>query len=176
MAPAAALREMGRVVRPGGVVLASTWAGGASDLVKTTIDGVLARWGWMPPSWYRTMKSEVEPISGDPARLVSAAEEAGLVDVTATSRREDIGVSDPQIAVAYRLALPHVAPWVSRLDPGGRAELRRDAIAALEPLSDPWHPSIILLAGRAVQPSRRAHRSNADAWRPATLDRAPTRR
>jgi SAM-dependent methyltransferase len=150
MPPAAALREMARVVTPGGVVLASTWTGGVPDPAKTAIDGVLARWGWVAPPWYLTMKAEIEPISGNPARLASAAAEAELVDVTATSRREDIGVGDPEIAVAYRLALPHIAPWVSQLEAGARSELRNDAIAALGPFLDGWRPSTILLSGRVV--------------------------
>ena len=43
--PAPALAELARVVRPGGVVLASTWAGGPPDPVKSAIDGVLAPLG-----------------------------------------------------------------------------------------------------------------------------------
>lgn len=163
VAPAAALREMARVVTPGGVVLASTWAGGVPDPVKAAIDTVLARWGWVPPPWYRAMKAEIEPISGDPARLASAAEEAGLVDVTATARREDTSAADPDIAVVYRLALPHIAPWVSQLDAGARAGLRSAAVAALGQFPDRWCPSVIVLGGRRAQPRRRAQRSNAGA-------------
>lgn len=161
--PVAALTEMARVVSPGGVVLASTWAGGVSDPVKTAIDRVLARWGWTPPSWYLAMKAEIEPISGNPESLAFAAEEAGLVDVTAARRRDAIAVGDPDVAIDYRLSMPHVAPWVSLLDGGARADLHRDALAALGPFFD-WHPATIVLVGRVdVQPTRRAQRSNAGA-------------
>jgi SAM-dependent methyltransferase len=161
--PERALREMARVVGPGGVVLASTWTGGVSDPVKAAIDGVLARWGWVPPPWYQAMKADIEPISGDPARLASAAEEVGLVDVIATSRRVDLGSEDPEIAVEYRLALPHVVPWVSVLDPRTRADVRRDAVAALGVFPGRWCPSVIVLVGRRAQPRRRAQRSRAGA-------------
>jgi SAM-dependent methyltransferase len=164
LAPAAALDEMVRVVRPGGMVLASTWAGGSNDPVKSAIDGVLARSGWLPPAWYRTMKTEVEPISGYPARLASVAEGVGLVDVTATARRQDLGVLDAQTVVAYRLAMPHVAPWAETLDVAARAEITRDSMASVISYVDGWRPSMIVLAGRvATQASRRADRSKAGA-------------
>jgi ubiquinone/menaquinone biosynthesis C-methylase UbiE len=155
LAPAAALSEMIRVVRPGGVVLASTWAGGKTDPVKAAIDAVLARWGWVPPDWYRVMKSDILPISGDPARMASAAEEAGLVNVTAKAGPEDLDVRDPRSVIAYRLAMPHVAPWAAMLDVAARAQLTRDALAAVTPHVDGWRPSMIVLAGRvAAQPNR----------------------
>jgi SAM-dependent methyltransferase len=164
LAPAAALREMVRVVRPGGVVLASTWEGGVVDPVKSAIDGVLAHWGWVPPAWYRAMKADVERVAGDPAHLASAAEGAGLVDVAATPRPEDVGVRDAKTVVDYRLAMPQVAPWATGLDVAARAELHRDAVAAVISHVDGWRPSMIVLTGRvATQASRRADRSSAGA-------------
>ena len=107
--PATALAEMARVVRPGGVVLASTWATMAADPVKSAIDEVLSRWGWSPPAWYRAMKAEIWPISGDPDRLASEAEAAGLAEVTAAARHVDIGPLTAADVVAYRLSVPQVA-------------------------------------------------------------------
>jgi len=61
LAPAPALAELARVVRPGGAVLASTWAAERPDPVKTAIDAVITAWGWVAPAWYQAMKTEVEP-------------------------------------------------------------------------------------------------------------------
>ena len=61
--PAGALTEMARVVRPGGVIAASTWASTPPDPIKEATTSVLRAWGWRPPAWYETMKSTVEPIS-----------------------------------------------------------------------------------------------------------------
>ena len=162
--PAAALGEMARVVGPGGVVLASTWAGGVSDPVKAAIDRVLARWGWVPPSWYLAMKAEIEPISGNPERLALAAEEAGLVDVTATRRQDAIAVADPDVAIAYRLAMPHVAPWVSLLDAGaaGRPPPRCPRCAPTV-LATGTRRRSCSSDGWMLSRARRAQRSNAGA-------------
>jgi len=166
LAPAAALRESVRVVRAGGVVLASTWASEARDPVKSAIDDVLDRWGWVPPEWYVTMRAHLEPVAGDPARLASAATEAGLIDVTTTAGPVDVGVRDPRTVIEYRLSMPQVAPWVATLGEPARSELTREALAAaagrVEP--DGWRPAVVLLAGRvATQPNRRANRSSAPA-------------
>jgi SAM-dependent methyltransferase len=160
--PAAALAELARVVGPGGVVLASTWSGGPRDPVKAAVDGVLCGWGWEPPPWYRAMKAEIEPVSGDPARLAAAAEAAGLVEVRATGGSIDVGPVDPAVAVEYRLALPHVAPWFAGLSPEAGSEVRADARRALGRFGG-WRPSIIVLVGRRPQSSRRPHRSSAGA-------------
>jgi len=155
LTPATALREMRRVGRAGGVVLASTWAAGRRDPVKAAIDGVLARWGWVPPDWYRKMMAEVLPVSGDAARLAAAAEEAGLREVTATAAGEDVGVRDPVTVVAYRLAVPQVAPFVAGLDVESRSELGRDCVAAVTRHVGTWRPEMITLTGRVPTQPRR---------------------
>jgi SAM-dependent methyltransferase len=164
LAPVSALTEMSRVVRRGGLVLASTWARAAPDPVKAATDQVLARWGWTPPDWYRAMQADVEPVSGDPALLGAAAEEAGLVEVTATVRAEDIGVHDAETVVAYRLAVPQIAPWLTALDPVVCAEVTRDVLAAVTGLVAEWRPAVIVLTGRVPpHPRRRADRRKAVA-------------
>jgi ubiquinone/menaquinone biosynthesis C-methylase UbiE len=162
--PAPALAEMARAVRAGGVLLASTWAR-HFDQVKASIEVVLVSCGWIPPSWYLRMKDEIEPVSGDPACLAAAARQAGLVDVHAAVHRPDLGVRDPRTLVAYRFALPHIAPWLATLDAEARRELTRQAVSAVARHVDKWRPAVVVLTGRvAPQSSRRsAARSNAPA-------------
>lgn len=162
--PAPALAELARVVRPGGAVLASTWAGGPRDPVKAASDAVLASWGWVPPTWYLAMQEQVQQVCGNPERLAATARQAGLVSVRAWVHHEDLGPLDSRAVVAYRLATPHIAPWVGTLDAAARAELVEQASAAVGPIQG-WRPAAILLAGRVRgQPSRRpASRSSAPA-------------
>jgi ubiquinone/menaquinone biosynthesis C-methylase UbiE len=148
IAPAVALTEIVRAVGPGGVVVASTWASTRSDPVKAAIGDVLDSWGWRPPAWYETLKAEVEPISGDPCSLGNAAELAGLADVCATAVTEDLGIHDPGIVVAYRLAMPQIAPWVARLGEPEASELVRELCVAVVPHVPGWRPSVIQLTGR----------------------------
>jgi SAM-dependent methyltransferase len=146
--PAPVLAEMARVVRPGGAVMASTWSAGRPDPVKEAVREVLVAWGWDPPGWYTTMKAEVEPVSGHPDRLGAAAGQAGLVEVQAEVIEEDLGLRDPRSVVAYRLAMPHIAPWVAQLDEPSSAELVRQSCAAVAPHVPTWRPSVIQLTAR----------------------------
>jgi SAM-dependent methyltransferase len=146
--PAVALAEMTRVVRAGGVVVASTWASVRSDPVKAAISDVLSSWGWRPPAWYETMKAEVEPISGDPKCLMGAAEQAGLMDVLCTVVDQDLGLHDPSDVVAYRLAMPQIAHWVNQLGEPAVSELVRQLRIAVATYVPGWRPSVIQLTGR----------------------------
>jgi SAM-dependent methyltransferase len=158
--PEAGLRALVGVVRPGGAVVASTWAGDP-DPVKSAIDTILAGRGWQPPVWYRTMKTVVLAISGDRQRLGAAAIRAGLMDVSVSRRAEDLGVRDPATIVRYRLATPHIFPWISTLEATTRRRLIDDAVLAVEPLAVGWQPAVLFLRGRV--PAQRSRRSAARA-------------
>ncbi len=160
--PVTALAEMAMLVRPGGVVLASTWAEGV-DPVKAAIAAVVSSWGWVPPAWYLTMKTDGLAISGVPATLAAAAHQAGLVDVAASVTRPDLGVHEAGTIVAYRLAVPQIAPWLAGLPGDARAEITQQAIRAVTLPVGGWRPAVIFLTGRvAGQPSRgAAARANA---------------
>jgi ubiquinone/menaquinone biosynthesis C-methylase UbiE len=147
--PEPVLRELARVVRPGGAVLASTWSAIRPDPVKAAVDAVLGASGWVPPRWYEVMKAEVEPVSGHPRRLVAAAERAGLVEARATVTGVDLGLRDARSVVAYRLAMPHIAPWRAGLDRATDAELGHRLCCAVAPLVVGWRPSVIQLSARA---------------------------
>ena len=121
--PATGLAELARIIRPGGAVLASTWASRPPDPVKRAMEEVLLANGWTRPPWYVSMKSSLEPISGDPDRLAEAAREAGLTEVRATVLKADLRIGDPEAVVAYRLALPHIAEWCAGLDTTRRKSL-----------------------------------------------------
>jgi SAM-dependent methyltransferase len=149
LSPAPALAELARAVRSGGAVLASTWSAETPDPVKTAIDTVLRAWGWSPPAWYLEMKTDVEPISGFPGPLVAAAEQVGLVEARATVRSLDLGLRDPSAVVAYRLAMPHIAPWVRELDEQDKIRLTRSAVAAAAIPAGGWRPAVIFLSCRA---------------------------
>lgn len=147
--PADGLAELARITRPGGVVLVSTWASRPPDPVKRAMEELLLDSGWTRPPWYVSMKSTLEPISGDPDRLAEAAREAGLTEVVATALQADLGIDDPAAVVAYRLALPHIAEWCTGLDDVRRKDVVDQGVRAVRPLLNDWRPAVVLLSGRA---------------------------
>jgi len=90
----------------------------------------------------------VEPISSVPHRLRSAARRVGLVDVDATVVEADLGPLDPGGVVAYRLAMPQIAPWADGFDEPAAALLVRQLRAAISPYVPGWRPSVIHLTAR----------------------------
>src|SRR5581483_7101026 len=49
------VRELVRVTKPGGEVIATTF-GADEHPIKAATDEVLARYGYVPPAWYRVLK------------------------------------------------------------------------------------------------------------------------
>ncbi len=145
--PAPTLTALVNVVRAGGVVLATTWDASRPDPVKRAIDRSLGMHGWLMPDWYAALKAEVEPVSGDHRRLRNVAHEVGLTHVTATRHRAQPWVRDPHAAVAYRTAMPHIAPWLAGLGRIERAEAIRQAEVAVAPHLRGWRPAAIILVG-----------------------------
>ena len=146
--PGPALAEIRRVLRPGGAVLASTWAAG-NDPVKAVATEVVRAWGWAEPAWYHAMKTEVEPVSGNPNVLAAQASAVGLTDIRAETIAVDLGVRDARDVVAYRLALPQYASFLAGLPPAECRDLAARAEAAVAPLVASWRPAVVLLAARA---------------------------
>lgn len=150
LAPEPALQEAARVLRPGGAVLASTWPAVQPDPVKSAIDEVAHRSGWVPPSWYGEMKREFDAVSGDPERLAALARRAGLANVEV--RAVSTPVHGPASAIAdYRLALPQYGPWRAAVPPATLATVRRLAAAALEPILNGggWTLEMVVLTARS---------------------------
>ncbi|MDQ1521672.1 MAG: demethylmenaquinone methyltransferase / 2-methoxy-6-polyprenyl,4-benzoquinol methylase, partial [Actinomycetota bacterium] len=100
--PGDALREMARVTRAGGVVLASTFQAGPSHPAKQQIDDALATAGFRPPEWYDTFKREIEPLTATPERLLDAARAADFDAAEVVERIVDSDLSTPDALVQYR--------------------------------------------------------------------------
>lgn len=145
--PIAGLAELARVVRPGGVVLASVFSARDRLPAKDVLDAVASSFGWAAPEWYRWVRS-VEGLLGDVASMQSAARRAGLLDVDAVEREVDVGVERPEDVVRYRFSQPHLAPFVAELDPATRARLLGRAAEALEGRDTRLRPVVVLLAAR----------------------------
>lgn len=148
--PTAALRELARVTRPGGAILATgPGATTAHRTVRDRIDAVVADAGFTPPDWYAHLTTVQAPLLGDVPAMRTATLAAGLVDVAVTEHDADVGVERAADLVDYRLGQAHVAGWLAGLTAAGRAAVRRRAVAAVAPVMEPYRPPVITLVARA---------------------------
>jgi SAM-dependent methyltransferase len=142
--PAGGLREMARVTRAGGAILASSYAADDSHPVKEAVMSALAARGWIPEAWYRSMGVSAAPLLATPERCAEAARAAAL-DATV----EAVGVPFPELdaddLVAWRLGLAQHAPFVAGLRPDERDALVLDARSRLGDDPPPLVRSVLLL-------------------------------
>jgi SAM-dependent methyltransferase len=148
--PAAGLREMARVTRPGGPLLAAAYAADDTHPVKAAVEAALRAKGWEPEPWSETLRTATAPLLATVDGCAAAARDAGL-DVDVEAIRVPFPDLGPRDLVAWRLGMAQHAPFVARLAPGERDAVEADALARLGD-APPLVRSILVL--RAVSPSR----------------------
>ncbi len=147
-APRDALREMRRVVRPHGCVVAAVFGEVRSNASKDAVDEVAREFGYRPPDWYVQLKTQTEPLSNTPALLAACAESAGLEAIDVADVIADSGLETPEAIAAYRTGLAHVAPFVASLGDERRCEFNDRAVAAVRERGQPVRPRILVLSSR----------------------------
>ena len=144
--PTAGLAECRRVLRTGGVVLASTFPAEASHPAKDIVESVLVEFGYHRPDWYRTFKDRLAERTGDAAALAAAAGDAGLSDVEVVGEDVEVGLDRPELAVDWRLNMPHTIGFFAGLGADERARLRTEALARLTGELPSFVPMLVLCA------------------------------
>jgi SAM-dependent methyltransferase len=144
--PAAGLRELSRVTRAGGGIVASAYASDDSHPVKGAVEAALAARGWSPAPWLDELRTSVMPLLATVEGCRRALEAAGLAgDVT------PIRVPFPDLSaedlVGWRLGMAQHAPFADSLGPGARRQLVDDAIARLPDPLPPLERSILVVSG-----------------------------
>lgn len=143
-----ALAEARRVIRPGGLLLASTFPSGADHPAKATVEATLEEFGYRRPGWYATFKDRIADLTGDPDALARAAAAAGLTEIRVDLVRVEAGLDRPETAVEWRLNMPHTTDFVAELTASGRTALRTRATEAL-PRELPSSVHMLILRGEA---------------------------
>jgi SAM-dependent methyltransferase len=146
--PADALREMARVTRAGGAVLASAFLAGASHPVKDRVDAALVPFGFSAPDWHNKVKGEIEPLTASADRLASTARDAGIADLEVVEQVVDSGFRAPEDFVRFRLGMATCAPFVASLDDATRARVFAAALAAVGPDPEPYVTDLLVLVAR----------------------------
>jgi SAM-dependent methyltransferase len=128
--PVRALREAGRVTRPGGPILAATYADDDGHVVRAAVDRAAAEAGHRLDGWYDWMRDRTFPLLSTVALAEAALLAAGLTGRVTHDHIAFPGLT-PDDLVAWRLGMAHLAPFVATLDGVGRRRLSRRAVELL---------------------------------------------
>jgi ubiquinone/menaquinone biosynthesis C-methylase UbiE len=145
-APAAGLAEVVRVTRPGGAALAAVFSNASRSRARDQVDAVAQDAGWQAPDWYLELKASAAPVLGTANAMSAAARSAGLADITVEERPVDVGVTQPEQLVSYRLSQPLFASWLDRIGPRRATDTARHAAEAIRPIMQPYRPIVVFLA------------------------------
>jgi SAM-dependent methyltransferase len=143
-APAAGIRELARVVRPGGRLLATTFEGEAPHPAKPVIEAVAARHGHVVPDWYDAVKHGAMTLLSTVALFEAAARDAGLTEARVDRVEVSLDLS-PEELVSWRLGMAQLAPFVAGLEPEARAAVVAEAEREVAHVADPVRMAVLLL-------------------------------
>ena len=143
--PVAGLRELARVTSNRGAILATAYSTQSASEARERVDDVARSQGWEPPGWYVSLKSSMAPLVGSAASMQAVAREAGLAHAVAGERPVDTGVRTAGELVDYRFGQAHYAEVLASLTAGETDALRRAALAAAEPVMEPYRPIVVFL-------------------------------
>jgi SAM-dependent methyltransferase len=128
--PARGLAECARVVAGGGPIVASAYAEDDTHPAKAAAEAALAEHGWEPPHWYLDMRRDAVPLLATVDRAQDVCQRAG-VSAQVHHLRVAFPELDPAALVAWRLGMPHTAPFLDTLDAAQQREVAVRATALL---------------------------------------------
>jgi SAM-dependent methyltransferase len=139
--PVGGLRELARVTRAGGVVLASTFSAERAS-AKETVDAVAERHGFVRPAWYVELQRCAQAV-GDAGAVERALRAAGFAGWSVTEQVVDVGIAAPADVVRYRLGMPHLHAFAVSLTVEARDAFVAEAVDAVARDGDGFAPRVV---------------------------------
>jgi SAM-dependent methyltransferase len=146
--PAAGVRQAAAALRPGGFLLASTYARDDDHPVKRAAEQALGEFGWEMPAWYPHLKAAMAAW-GTTSDAAAAIERGGMEPVSVEHCDLAFPELGPDALVRWRLGMAQSAGFVSGLDDQQLAALARRASELLGPHPEPLVRSVIFIVARA---------------------------
>jgi ubiquinone/menaquinone biosynthesis C-methylase UbiE len=146
--PAAGFAELMRVTRSGGVLLACVYSNANRSAVRDALDEAARQAGWVTPDWYLAVKQQATPLLGTAEDMQQAAKHVALLDVVVDERPVDVGVTEPEQVVDYRLGQAHFCAWLDQLGPGRTEEIHAQLVETIRPIMAPYRPIVVFLSAR----------------------------
>jgi len=144
--PAVGMAELARVSRSGGAVLACVYANTSRSEVRDAIDQAAQLVGWQIPDWYTEIKRIAVPLLGTAAEMDRVAKQARLIDIAVDERPVDVGLTQPEQLVAYRLGQAHYSAWLNQLGAQRAEEVRAQLVETIRPIMRPYRPIVVFLS------------------------------
>jgi demethylmenaquinone methyltransferase/2-methoxy-6-polyprenyl-1,4-benzoquinol methylase len=151
--PAAALREVARVTRPGGFVVSATYATTSGHPAKAAVDRAATELGFDAPAWYESIKTSREPLTDSADKVRRVALDAGLTHIEVDEQTVDVGVDAPELLVRWRLGMAALAAFAATLDDAGRDRLHRRALEEVGDHPAPYRPRVVMLRAKVASAS-----------------------
>jgi demethylmenaquinone methyltransferase/2-methoxy-6-polyprenyl-1,4-benzoquinol methylase len=148
--PALGIAEIMRVTRPNGALLACVYANASRSEVRDALDQAAQREGWQVPEWYLEIKRQATPILGTAEDMGRVARQAGLVDIVVEERPVDVGVTEPEQLVDYRLGQAQFSAWLDQLAEERFEMARARLVETIRPVMCAYRPIVVFLS--AVMP------------------------
>jgi SAM-dependent methyltransferase len=143
--PAAGFVEAARIVRPGGAVVASSYAADDQHPVKGAVDHSLRARGWKPDTWQTKLYRDRAPLLATTEACAEVIRRTGR-EATIDHVRVPYPELSPRQWVAWRLGLAQHAPFIDGLTIIEREEVVRDVLDELGDDAPPLVRSIMIIA------------------------------
>jgi SAM-dependent methyltransferase len=136
--PVAGVREVARIIRSGGLLLASVYANDDDHPVKRAVERAMTEQGWQSPAWYAQVKRAMS-LWGTIEAATAAIEEGGLRATSVERREVPFPELAPEALVGWRMGMAQFATFA---DDVGDQVRQRIADHALELLGE-RHPRLV---------------------------------